>query len=107
MIGDVLQALIDGLRHGVAAVMAVTAWPILIYFILINTSFLVLIGLAALEFARHMRRMPFADLEAVAQPADPAGLGPGAGVQRRGRDRAGRAGDAGAALSAARGGRRR
>ena len=46
--------------------MAVTAWPILIYFILINTSFLVLIGLAALEFARHMRRMPFADLEAVA-----------------------------------------
>ena len=61
-----LQGAIDALRHGVAGVMAVTAWPILIYFILINTSFLVLIGLAALEFARHMRRMPFADLEAVA-----------------------------------------
>jgi cellulose synthase/poly-beta-1,6-N-acetylglucosamine synthase-like glycosyltransferase len=61
-----MSGIVDLLRHVVATVMAVTAWPILTYFIVINTSFLVLIGLAALEFSRHMRRMPFADLEAVA-----------------------------------------
>jgi cellulose synthase/poly-beta-1,6-N-acetylglucosamine synthase-like glycosyltransferase len=58
--------MVDLLRHVVADLMSVTATPILAYFIVINTSFLLLIGLAALEFARHMRRMPFADYEAVA-----------------------------------------
>jgi cellulose synthase/poly-beta-1,6-N-acetylglucosamine synthase-like glycosyltransferase len=37
--------------------------PILLYFLAINTSYLVLIVLAALEFARHIRRLPFAGLE--------------------------------------------
>lgn len=33
---------------------------ILIYFLLINSSYLILIGLAALEFVRHLRAAPFA-----------------------------------------------
>src|SRR5688572_16516612 len=41
----------------------VTDVAILLYFLLINTSYLVLIGLAGLEFVRHLRRQPFAGLE--------------------------------------------
>jgi cellulose synthase/poly-beta-1,6-N-acetylglucosamine synthase-like glycosyltransferase len=37
--------------------------PVLVYFLAINTSYLVLIVLAAIEFARHIRRLPFAGLE--------------------------------------------
>jgi len=37
--------------------------PVLVYFLLINTSYLVLTALAAVEFARHIRRQPFAGLE--------------------------------------------
>lgn len=35
-------------------------YTILTYFLLINSSYLVLIGFAALEFVRHFRRVPFA-----------------------------------------------
>ncbi len=58
--------MIDLLRDAVSTLMGWTAGPVLAYFVVINTSFLGLIGLAALEFSRHMRRLPFADLEAVA-----------------------------------------
>jgi cellulose synthase/poly-beta-1,6-N-acetylglucosamine synthase-like glycosyltransferase len=44
-------------------VLRATDLLILAYFLLINTSYLGLIGLAALEFARHVRRQPFAGLE--------------------------------------------
>ena len=54
-------------RTGVTAVAEVVfgalSMPILGYFLLINTSYLVLIGLAALEFGRHLRRSSFAGLE--------------------------------------------
>jgi cellulose synthase/poly-beta-1,6-N-acetylglucosamine synthase-like glycosyltransferase len=51
--------LLDAVRAG----LRVTDAAIMAYFLLINTSYLVLIGLAALEFVRHLRRMPFAGLE--------------------------------------------
>lgn len=38
--------------------------PILAYFLIINTSYLVLIVLAILEFSEHLRRMPFSGLDA-------------------------------------------
>jgi cellulose synthase/poly-beta-1,6-N-acetylglucosamine synthase-like glycosyltransferase len=37
--------------------------PILVYFLLINSSYLLLTILAAMEMARHIRRLPFAGLE--------------------------------------------
>jgi len=36
---------------------------ILTYFVLINTSYLVLVGLAAVEFVAHLRRQPFAGFD--------------------------------------------
>ncbi len=58
-----------GVREGLAWYLDVTAEPVLVYFLLINTSYLVLIVLAALEFARHLRRVPFAGFdEACASP---------------------------------------
>ena len=35
-------------------------WFVLSYFLLLNTAYLMLLCLAALEFARHLRRLPFA-----------------------------------------------
>ncbi|MDT0165586.1 glycosyltransferase [Actinotalea sp. AC32] len=51
------------LRDVLGTVFDVVGEPVLVYFLLINTSYLVLVGLAALEFARHLRRAPFAGLE--------------------------------------------
>lgn len=45
----------DGLRSVVQWLYQVTAIPILIYFTLINLSFLLLIGTAALQFRRYLR----------------------------------------------------
>lgn len=47
---------VQGLRTGLTAVMQVTAGPILVYFLLINTSLLVLILLAFGEFRAQQRR---------------------------------------------------
>jgi cellulose synthase/poly-beta-1,6-N-acetylglucosamine synthase-like glycosyltransferase len=41
----------------------ISDYAMLMYFFLINTSYLVLIGLAVLEFVRHLRRLPFAGHE--------------------------------------------
>jgi cellulose synthase/poly-beta-1,6-N-acetylglucosamine synthase-like glycosyltransferase len=38
----------------------VTDWAIFAYFVALNSSYLVLIGLAGMEFAGHLRRQPFA-----------------------------------------------
>ena len=46
----------DWLRGGVAGVMAVVALPVLIYFLVINTSYLLLIGFAAWDLTHHRRR---------------------------------------------------
>jgi cellulose synthase/poly-beta-1,6-N-acetylglucosamine synthase-like glycosyltransferase len=62
-------AVLDGpladsaLGTAVTAWLDLTAWPVLVYFLLINTSYLVLICLAAVEFARHLRRIPFAGFD--------------------------------------------
>ena len=50
-------------RAAVAAVLAFVAWPILVYFLLINTSYLVMIVLATVDFVSHRRRIPFAGRE--------------------------------------------
>jgi cellulose synthase/poly-beta-1,6-N-acetylglucosamine synthase-like glycosyltransferase len=48
---------VDGLRAGVVWLMAVTSVPILVYFLIINLSYLLLIVLASLDFrADHRRR---------------------------------------------------
>ncbi len=44
----------------VRELLRVTDWGIFAYFVALNTSYLVLICLAGLEFARHLRRIPFA-----------------------------------------------
>ncbi len=43
----------------------VTAWPVLVYFLAINTSYLLLVLLAATDFAHHLRRAPFAAYDEV------------------------------------------
>jgi cellulose synthase/poly-beta-1,6-N-acetylglucosamine synthase-like glycosyltransferase len=43
----------------------VSGYVMLTYFFLINTGYLVLIGLAVLEFVRHLRRLPFAGHEEI------------------------------------------
>ncbi len=53
----------DAARDGLRWFFDVTAEPVLVYFLLINTSYLVLICLAAMEFARHLRRVPFAGFD--------------------------------------------
>lgn len=62
-------AVVDALRVPLEAVFDVIDTPVLIYFLLVNTSYLVLIALAAMEFAHHLRRVPFAGLDdAAASP---------------------------------------
>jgi cellulose synthase/poly-beta-1,6-N-acetylglucosamine synthase-like glycosyltransferase len=63
----------DGLREALTWFFAVSTWPVLAYFLLVNTSYLVLIALAALDFSGHLRRAPFAGYdEALASPLTPA-----------------------------------
>lgn len=50
------SAVVEALREGVSAVVHLTALPILVYFVLINTSLLVLILLAWAEFRAQQRR---------------------------------------------------
>ena len=54
---------LQGLRHVISAIMDLAATPVLIYFLVMNTSLLVLIGLAALEFRRQNRRKGYAGRE--------------------------------------------
>lgn len=51
------------LRGIVTTVLDVAAVPVLLYFLLINTSYLVMIVLAAVDVAAHRRRAPFAGRE--------------------------------------------
>lgn len=55
--------MVDVLREGLVWLLGVLDMPVLVYFIAINTSYLLLIALAAVEFAGHIRRQPFAGLE--------------------------------------------
>jgi cellulose synthase/poly-beta-1,6-N-acetylglucosamine synthase-like glycosyltransferase len=50
------DGLVEGVRNVVTWLMAVTSGPILVYFVVINLSYLVLIVLAALEFRDQNRR---------------------------------------------------
>lgn len=65
------EGLVSGLRAAVVWLMDVLSVPILIYFVLINTSLLVLVGLAYLEFRSQERR------RATALSWQGAGLAPG------------------------------
>ncbi|TQS44277.1 glycosyltransferase family 2 protein [Cryptosporangium phraense] len=49
----------DGLRDAVLAGLDVLGVFVLVYFLAINTSYLVLIGIAAAEFSRYLRRQPY------------------------------------------------
>lgn len=62
---DGLPGLADewGVRQVLRTVFETIDVPVLVYFVLINTSYLVLVVLAALEFARHLRRARFAGLD--------------------------------------------
>ncbi|GAB3877038.1 glycosyltransferase family 2 protein [Terrabacter terrigena] len=65
------QGFVEGLRSFVVWVMDVSSVPILVYFVLINSSLLLIIGLAYLEFRDQERR------RATALPWHGAGLAPG------------------------------
>ncbi|PIE28133.1 MAG: glycosyltransferase [Micrococcales bacterium] len=54
------------MHDALLTVFDVIGTPVLIYFVLINTSYLVLIAVATLDFARHLRRMPYSGLDEVA-----------------------------------------
>ncbi|WP_277454791.1 glycosyltransferase family 2 protein [Janibacter sp. DB-40] len=60
----------------VEAIFGAVALPVLIYFLLINTSYLVLVVAAALEFRRSTRQLPFAGREELLG----SGLVPGVSV---------------------------
>ena len=100
------EAIASGLRSFVVWSMDVTAVPIILYFILINTSHLVLIGLAYLEFRAQQRRRTTAVALAGRRPRA-GGVAARARLQRGGRHRLGGEGPALAALPPARGRRRR
>ncbi|MCM3486517.1 glycosyltransferase family 2 protein [Kocuria rosea] len=53
---------VDALRMVVSALLGLVAVPVLIYFLLINTSYLLLIILASADAISHRRRAPFAGL---------------------------------------------
>jgi cellulose synthase/poly-beta-1,6-N-acetylglucosamine synthase-like glycosyltransferase len=55
--------IVPGLREIVVDVLAALQWPVLIYFVLINTSYLVFIALAAWDFVHHLRRVEQAGRE--------------------------------------------
>lgn len=61
----------DALRTGLAAVMSVTAVPVIVYFVLINSSLLALIALAYADFRSQQRR------RTVAVDWQDGGLAPG------------------------------
>ena len=44
----------------VREILRVADWAIFAYFVALNSSYLILITLAGLEFGRHLRRIPFA-----------------------------------------------
>lgn len=63
----------SGLADGLTLFFEITAWPVLAYFLAINTSYLVLIVLASTDFAHHLRRVPFASYdEVLASPLAPS-----------------------------------
>ena len=51
---------LEALRTVVAAVLQAVAVPVLVYFVLINTSYLLMVVLAAVDSATNRRRAPFA-----------------------------------------------
>jgi cellulose synthase/poly-beta-1,6-N-acetylglucosamine synthase-like glycosyltransferase len=52
-----------GLRTFAGTVLFGLDWAVLAYFLALNSTYLVLIVLATLEFVRHLRRAPFAGLD--------------------------------------------
>ncbi|MGG5175442.1 glycosyltransferase family 2 protein [Pseudarthrobacter sp. J1763] len=60
-------------RGILTTIFAIVAWPMLLYFLVINTSYLVLIGLASTNFAAYLRRTFFSGERAVA--GSPLSLG--------------------------------
>jgi len=54
---------LEGSRHIISSIMDVVAIPVLIYFIVTNSSLLVLIGVAAWGFGRQQRRNAYAGRE--------------------------------------------
>jgi cellulose synthase/poly-beta-1,6-N-acetylglucosamine synthase-like glycosyltransferase len=63
---------VAGLRSFASAVLITVDWAVLGYFLALNTTYLVLIVLATVEFVRHLRRAPFAGLDrAFASPLTP------------------------------------
>lgn len=71
-----MTQIIDALSQVMLVFFAVTGVPLLAYFFLINSSYLVLIALASVNFTRHLRRTPFAGTDSVASSA----LTPGVSV---------------------------
>ncbi|WP_252976014.1 glycosyltransferase family 2 protein [Janibacter melonis] len=67
---------LDPLRPVVETIFSVIALPVLVYFLIINTSYLVLVVMSSLEFRRSMRQLPYAGREELVG----SGLVPGVSV---------------------------
>ena len=59
------SGVLQGSRDVISAIMDLVATPVLIYFLVVNTSLLVLIGLAAWEFIHQNRRKGYAGREEI------------------------------------------
>ena len=58
--------MIDVVRAIVERVLQLCEGPILVYFLLINTSYLILMVAASVDFAAHLRRQTWVDRDAAA-----------------------------------------
>lgn len=67
---------LEPLRPVVETIFSVIALPVLVYFLIINTSYLVLVVMSSLEFRRSMRQLPYAGREELVG----SGLVPGVSV---------------------------
>lgn len=68
-----VEGFVEAFRAGFAQFVAVTALPLLLYFLVINSSYLGLVMLAGIKFVKHLRRVSFSlDRTVAASPLTPS-----------------------------------
>lgn len=55
-----VEGILEPARSGVEVIFELLSLPILAYFLLINSAYLMLVVSSFLEFRHHLRRLPFA-----------------------------------------------
>ncbi|MGB3858693.1 MAG: glycosyltransferase [Ornithinimicrobium sp.] len=60
---EIFEGVLESTRSVVAVTFTVLSLPILVYFVLINSAYLMLVVFSFLDFRHHLRRLPFAGRE--------------------------------------------